>query len=331
MRKFTEEEIREILRSAQVCAPSFSDDQYRKLVELGQDLADSEFIEAAWGVHRLQHEYGTPCSEASDKYLQLLRDKAQLESQVSHLQEKRKLEEERLAETVEATRRSRAERNQQERELKSFKREAEKEKKRFKKEVEVAMEKARVNQEEIATAGRLKAAVESHGLDLELALGLLSEFAGDKDAARHLAEAVAEYGSQLEARTTLREQNEALKAQIEEEGEQFARVKADCQQHEETLSRLRSDLAQEEALHRFHSRFKGWSGLLECLARWDQVILLRCHWFFCGARFWVDRGPTSFRSKLICPCCGVSQLYFDDEPFMAIGIPDRGPIKIQLE
>jgi len=330
MRKFTEEEIKEIVRTAQLIAPQFSKEQYQKLAQMQQEMADSEFIEAAWGLHQLQQEYGIPCSEASGKYLQLLKDKTELESKVNWLKEQWEIEEERLSQTVKAVQRVKEERHHEEKELKLFKSQVEDEKKRLKEELEQAREEAKVNQEEAAIAGRLKAEVESHGLDLELTLRLFEEFASDEDAARRLAEAVAEYGSQLEAREILREENEAMKIEVEKGRKMSDEFKLECQHKQEVLTQLKSDLTEEDRLRHFWRRFQGASQVLEYLARWGQVIPMRCHWFFCGARFLVDQGPGSFRTKFVCPCCGLGLVYYDDEAFTTLGLSYRAPIKIEL-
>jgi hypothetical protein len=330
MRKFTEEEIGEIVRTAQVFAPQFTDEQYRMLMEQGHDLADSGFIEAAWGVHRLEQEHGIPCSQAVDRYLELIEDKAKLESEVCRLQDEQAVEGERLVEAGRAIEQATEERSHEERELKLFKGRAEDERKRLEEELERAMEQVHISQEEIAVAGKLKSEVESHGLDLELVLRLSEEFARDEDAASHLAEAVIEHGALLEARETLCEENEALKVEMEKGQEEADRLKADCQHYQEALSQLRSNIAEEEALRRFQGRFQMASQVLEFLARWPQVVPMRCHSFFCGARFWVDRGPTYFRTKLVCPCCGLGEVYYDDKALRDLDLLDSAPFKIQL-
>jgi chromosome segregation ATPase len=330
MRKFTEEEVREVIRTAQVFASQFTEEQYRSLIQMQQDLADSSFVEAAWGVHRLEQEHGIPCSQAMDRYLELLEDKAKLESEVCHLRDEQALEQERLAEAGRAIEQATEERSHEERELELFKGRAEDERRCLEEELERAREEAHISREEIAVAGKLKSEVESHGLALDLVLRLSEEFAHDEDAASHLAEAVVEHSSLLEARETLHRENEALKVETEKRQEEADRLKADYQHYQEVLSQLRSNIAEEEALRRFQGRFQGASQVLECLARWPQVVPMRCRSFFCGARFWVDRGPTYFRTKLVCPCCGLGEVYYDDEALRDLDLLDSAPFKIQL-
>ena len=196
--------------------------------------------------------------------------------------------------------------------------------------MERAREESRVSRQQVAMAGKLKAEVESHGLDLELVLRLFEKFVHNEDAARHLAEAVVEHGPLLEARKILSQENEALKAEMEKRQEEADRLRSDCWHYQEVLSQLRSGAAAEEALRCFHRRFQGASQVLEFLARWPQIVPMRCRSFFCGARFWVDRGPTYFRTKLVCPCCGLGEVYYDDQALVALGILYRAPFKIQL-
>jgi hypothetical protein len=330
MRKFSEEEISEIIRTAQIFASHLTEDQYQKLVQMQQEMANSEFIEAAWGVLRLQQKYGIPCSETPGKYVELLKETAKEESRLSQIKEQRKIEEEKLKQTLEAVRQAKAERHREEKEVKHLRRQAVNEKKRLREEVHSAMQEAQVNQEDIAVAVKLKAELESRGLDLRLTLGLFQEFARDEDAAGHLAEAVAEYGSQLEAREVLRKQNEELKVEEDKIEKNLTEQRAECHRHQEILSQLRSDIAEQDNLRRFWRRFAGRTQALEYLAKWRQVVPMRCYAFFCGARFWVDSGPTYFRTKLACPCCRQELTGYDEEAFTSLGLSFRGPFRIEL-
>ena len=67
MTGFTEEELKEIIRVAQIFAPAFNEEQYRKLIAMTDQIAASGFIEAAYGVYRLEQQYGLACSEAPGK------------------------------------------------------------------------------------------------------------------------------------------------------------------------------------------------------------------------------------------------------------------------
>jgi myosin heavy subunit len=333
VREFTADEIREIIRFAQVVGHPFSDEQYRKLMELGQDLAESGRVEAAWEVKSLMEQYGIPPSQAGKKYRQLVSDVAKLQTQVSDLQRQRGEEQKVLGETQWAVQQTEEKLKQGEKELESFTTWAEKEKQRLKDEVERAQKKAGVDLEQIAAGGRLKAQLKKHGLSLDLALELLGEFARQEDAAQKLAEAVAEYGSALEVSAALHEKNEALRVETEGRQEESAQLKEECQRDREALARLRSDRGEQEALRHFWRRFHPSSDLLEYLATWPQVYMLRCYHPLCGgARFLVNGGPSNFWAKFVCPRCRVEKVDWDDDAFTALGMSTyRGPITIHLE
>ncbi|MDP3064417.1 MAG: hypothetical protein Q8O40_14595 [Chloroflexota bacterium] len=325
------EEISEIVRCAQLFAPGFTEEQYQRMTQTQGEFAESGFVESAYGLHRLEQQYGVPCSQALDRYAQLVRDLKELELKVDELRQKRESEEAQLAETLAAGQRARAERGREERELASFTRKAEQEKGLIKQRLEQAMVEADVKEGDVAAAGRVKSELKRYGLTLELAAKLLSEFAGGEAALVQMAQAAAEYGSQLEANATLRRDNEAVEAKTQVTREEHARLTADCQRLRDAHNRLTSDAAQQEALRRFHARYQNWSGVLEHLARWDQVIPMRCNWLTCGAHFLVDRGPSHFRNRHVCPCCGLSVLLYDEWFYTTTGQPYASPIQVRLE
>ncbi|RLC60833.1 MAG: hypothetical protein DRI01_09550 [Chloroflexi bacterium] len=329
MRKFNEAEIKEIIRTARVFAAQFTEEKYQKLVQMQQEIADSDFIEAAWGVRKLQQECGVSCAEAPGRYVQLVKEAAKEESKLSRLKEQRKTEEESLAHTVEAVRQVKEEHGREQKELERLRRQAAQEKKRLKEEVEHAMQEAEVNSDDIATATRLKAEAENHGLDLKLALRLFEEFANSDDAGKELAEAVAEYGSQLEAREALQSQNEMLRAEEEKRQQKLDELEAECQRSQQVLSQLRSDVKEQDTLRRFWWSYHKMAPILECLVKWGYFVPLRCKSFACGARFWVNQGLAPFRTKFVCPCCGLELVDYDDEAFTTLGLSDRAPIKIR--
>ena len=330
MRRFTQEETGEILRTAHIFAPQFTEEQYQRLVQMQSEMADSRFIEAAWGVHRLEREQGTPCSKALDRYIKLQEEISKVQSELSQLRKDLELQREALAKTSEAVGQAREAHSQEEAELAYIREQAETERKLLQEELEQSRESAHISREEIAVASELKGKVEGYGVDLDLALGLFEGFAQDQEAANHLARATAEYGSQLEATAALHREKEALRTECEKRQEQSAGLKSECERRQEVLSRMRQDIAEEEKLHHFYRRFQGASRLLEILEGWPHLIPMRCHWFLCGARFWVDRGPADFRARHVCPCCGVGNACYDDEVFVILGINDRGPLKVPL-
>lgn len=341
MKEFTPEEIREIVRTAQVLGSRFSEEEYNRLMELESRLVEPDFLESASGMHRLEEERGITCSQSLDAFEQLLDDKAEAESELSQTIESRKAEEESLAKTKEARHQAEGQLQACKREQERFKENAEKEKALMTKELQQARRNHKVNLEKIEAAGALNAVVESYGLSLKPTLKLLEEYKGDLEALQRLAEAANEYESGIKARTVLQEEraalveeNEAIKNETSQEEEKLAKLKEDCEQTDAYLKKLTSDKNLEEGLRHFHGRYKGSIGLLEYLDGWNQVYLARCRYPMCGARFWVDRPPTNFRADFVCPCCGVGNVtrnvIWDDEAFKAAGISWRRPVKINL-
>lgn len=330
MRKFNQDEIREIIRTAQIFAPQFTEKNYQMLASMQEEMVESGFIEAAYGLHRLQQEYDIPCAEALEKYPQLIKERDALESRVAQLKKRREAQENRLRQVTEALAKAEEERRCQENEQQSLRKQVAEETKRLNWQLERAREEAAITNDEIASAGKLKARVEGHGIDLELALRFFKEFTCSKDAATSLAQAVAEYGSELQAKEALRQENDTLKNEIEERLEKRDQLEKDCQDKQAALTQLREDIAEEERLRHFHQRYGVASPVLEYLSNLEQVIPLRCHMAFCSATFWVNRGPSHFRAKYVCPCCGHTALDYDEQAFNALGVSFRGPFKIEL-
>jgi len=330
MKEFSAEEIKEIVRTAQIFAQQFSEAQFQKLMGMHGEMAKSGFIEGAYGMLRLQQEYGIPCSQAPAKYIQIVKDTKKLETEAAVFRKRRETEERKLAETLQALDRVEVERSHQARELVALRTQAEEEKKRVEEELGKVRERAGVREQDIANAVKLKALVASHGLDLELALRLCEEFAHDPDAATQLALAVSEGHTQLEAREAWRKENDTLKAEAEERQSECDQLKLECQQHREALSRLQADLENEDRLRRFHQRYQGHVQVLEHLARWDEIVPVRCQGPFCGARFWVSRGPSNLRAYHVCPCCGLGPLDYDRDAVADIGLSSKGTIEIKL-
>ena len=93
--------------------------------------------------------------------------------------------------------------------------------------------------------------------------------------------------------------------------------------------------AAEQELRRFYRRFGGLRGVLEQLAKWNQVYPLRCKntvYIVAKAfdpsagcaRVWTDK-PVSR-----CPYCGQNALDYDVEVYKALGTTVGLPIKINL-
>jgi len=239
-----------------------------------------------------------------------------------------------------------AEREREERLLAVFRGKAEREKKRIDQEIEEHQRQANVTEQEVATAGQLKAVVEGCGFSLELMLGLSGEFAGYEDAREKLAEELKKYRTLTGYVTAMEEQAEAqklaLKSELANLQSQRNREQAQVNSLEETrhyleniISQLQADVATEEELRKFYRRYQGVSGLMECLASWEQIIFLRCNNPLSalagvfdpsarGAHFWTDKPATR------CPHCGLTMLIYDEKPYQALSWPVGAPLKLQL-
>jgi len=234
----------------------------------------------------------------------------------------------------------------EERELVSFRKKAEREKQRIDKEVEECRNRANVTKEDIVTAGKLKAEVESHGFVLGLALDLCQEFAGYKNAGNELARALKEHKTLSNYIASLNrqgeEQKKALKLELDELQAERRRRQAKIDSLEQAqqqlrgiYSQLQADVAHEGELRRFYSRYYGREGLLECLASWDQIYFVRCNnplpalagvfdRSAGGAHFWTDKPATR------CPHCGLTMLIYDEKPYQTLNWSVGSPLKLQL-
>ena len=86
--EITTEELGQIIRAARVLSTDFSEEQIQSLSYAWQKLADSGFLEAVWGMVRLQEEQGISCSEALDANQELLKQKTGWRSELAILKEK---------------------------------------------------------------------------------------------------------------------------------------------------------------------------------------------------------------------------------------------------
>ena len=82
------EELGQIIRAARVLATDFDEEQIQSLSYAGQELAELGFLDAVWGMTRLQQEQGISCSEALDANKALLKQKEKLERDLTSLKEK---------------------------------------------------------------------------------------------------------------------------------------------------------------------------------------------------------------------------------------------------
>jgi len=329
-RRFSEEEISNIVQTARIQAPPFTVEEYRKIVQMQQEMKDTEFVRAAWAVYELEEEYGISYSEVLERYRQLLKDKEKLEVEVKGLRQRKEAASKELAGTLEAARQAEQERIRLDDELKVTAKQVEQEKKRLKKDVGRARDEAKLSKKEIVAAGELKDKVERLGLNLNLVLGLCGEFARSRDVADELALAVKEYGSVLEARENLQEENEAIHKEIEERHKESEELLIKCDQTRETLSKLKTELGDETKVRNFFKQFKTSSGLLEYLDDWEDIHPMHCQVFTCNTRFLVEHLPRHLRANFVCPSCGQSHYMYDGGASMKLGLPYGTTLKVKL-
>lgn len=351
--QFTVEEIKDAAKTARVYCHGFNEDMFESLMELERRIAEPGYLEVVQALIRLEEEKGIYFTEALDACEKLLKQKAKLERKVPALEKRveslvaqikqSNTEYEQVKKDVGKARQEleqiRNEYVATEKRLEAFSRKAEKEKQRIEKEVGDCYQQANVTKEEVVTAGKVKADVESHGFTLGLVLDLSKEFAGHKDAKKELAEGLKQHGSLNKYLDNLydgatKERSRVL-AEIAGLESQKKGIADENIRLGNILSQLQADIAGEETLRQFFNRYAGYSGLLEKLATWEQVYFMRCgHPSHIAAgildkklgspHFWTDKLPVS------CPHCGYPCAYFDTEIYQYLNWPAEVPFKFIL-
>ncbi len=351
--EFTVEEIKDAARVARIYCPGFSENEFESLMELEKRYTDSGYIEAVLGLIRLEEERGVSCAEALDACEELIKEEAKLEREIPELE---KRVESLAAQIKQATseyeqvKRATAKAEQElaqirieygaaEKKLDTFTKRTEKEKQRIEKEIEDCYQQANVTKEEVVTAGRIKAEVESHGFTLELILNLSKEFAGHKNAREKLAEGLKEHGSLSKYLDDLADSGNKERTKILGEITSLESEKktigGESVHLRNVLSQLQADAKVEKELRLFHQRYSAASSLLEHLASWSQIFFLRCTnpaFMITGAfdansgnaRFWTDK------PVLMCPQCGYRHIVYDERVYQALNWPIGLPAKLKL-
>jgi chromosome segregation ATPase len=352
--EFTAEEIKDAVRVARIYCPGFSENEFESLMELEKRYTDSGYIEAVLGLIRLEEERGVSCAEALDACEELMKEEAKLEQELPALEKRieslvaqikqARSEYEQVKQTAEKAGQDlaeiRAECTAAEKKLDTFTKKMEKEKQRIGKEVEDCYQQANVTKEEVVTAGRIKAGVESHGFTLELVLDLSKEFAGYKNIREKLAEALKEHGSLSKYLDDLADSGNKERTKIlgeitslESEKKTLAGESGNLRN---ILSQLQADVAYEEELRRFYSRYWRMSVLIEELISWDKIFFIICdNPFFKitsvadrkegNAHFWTDKEPA------MCPQCGYRKLVYDEKIYQALNWPIGAPYGLKPE
>lgn len=351
--QFTAEEIKDAAKTARVYCHGFTEDMFESLMELEKRIGDSAYLEVVQTLIRLEEEKGISYTEALDACEKLLEQKAKLEREVPDLEKRSgslvaqikqaNAEYEQVKGDVAKARQELEQiRNENvvvEKKLEAFNRKAEKEKQLIEKDVEDCYQQANVTKEEIVTADKVKADVESCGFTLELVLDISREFAGHKNAREKLAAGLKEHGllnkylDELDAWGS--KERARIMAEIAGLESQKKGLNNENIRLGNVLSQLQADIAGEEELRRFHRRYAGYSWLLEKLATWEQVFFIRCgNPVNMGAsiinnklgnpHFWTEKPPVS------CPHCGYPHTYFDTEIYQYLNWPAEVPFKLTL-
>jgi len=351
--EFTADEIRDAVRIARVHCPGFSEDDLESLMELEKRITDSGYLEAVLGLIRLEEEKRISCTESLDACEELINQKAKLEKLIPDLQEradglvtqikKANAEYEQIKKAIanagKELEQVRSEYVAEEKKLENLLRKFEKEKQRISEEVVDAYQQASINKEEIGTAGKIKAEIESHGFTLELALDLAKEFASYKNVREQLAEGLKEHGSLNKYLDELYEgatkERERLITEIRGLESQKEAITTESGNLKNILTQLQADVAYEEDLRRFHRRYFPLCGLLDELSTWAQVFFMRCthpagtvagvfNRKMGNHHFWTDRPPVA------CPVCGYPSIQFDMEIYSYLGCMKGQPLVLRL-
>ncbi len=351
--EFTAEEIKDAARVARIYCPGFSENEFESLMELEKRYIDSGYIEAVLGLIRLEEERGVSCAAALDACEELMKEEAKLEREIPELEKRveslaakikqASSEYEQVKRAAEKASQElaeiRAECTTAERKLEAFNKKMEKEKQHIEKEVEDCYQQANVTKEEVITAGRIKAGVESHGFTLELVLDLSKEFAGYKNIREKLAEALKEHGSLNKYLDDLADSGNKERAKILGEiaslESQKKTLAGESGNQRNILSQLQANIAEEENLRRFYRRYVSVSILMDSLASWNQIFFVRCTnpaYVITGAfdaksgnaHFWTDQTPA------MCPQCGYRILNPDEGIYRALNLPAGVPAKLIL-
>lgn len=344
--ELNKDEIDQVLQAMRVLAPDRGDERFQSLLAAKENISTSGFLEAVWGVVRLQEEKGIDLSDAIDEYQHLLNKNEKLISEQASLKDKRdgaqKAYQQILSDIAAAKKEletTMGKISKEKEELAAFVEQAEREKKQINYELEKSRNKADVTEKDIKMAGSLKAEVKKTGFELEMILDLVKEFAPYRDVRERLVEALEKEVSLTQQISSLKEeskeQENALTSTIAQmtsrraqEENELRRLKNVCHQWESNLKHLQADVDEEQRLRQFIVRYQPGSDLLECLAGWKQIRFLRCDNSGCDPfgginHFWTDKQATK------CPHCGTGLVYYDEELYKLLNLEMR-PFKLIL-
>jgi hypothetical protein len=340
------EELQQVLRAMRVLVPASTQEQVQALVAAQQQIQISGFLEAVWGIVRLQKEHGIGFSQLMDTCRDLLKRKTALEAEIVSLQdqlvEAKQAYQKTEIDLTTATNQLKAvqkEIHKEEKHLAMFLGEAVGKKEQIKNDLDQWYQEAGVTKEDIIVVKNLKVEVSKSGFKLETMVELVKEFAPYADAKERLAAALLSTQSlselivsqeklsseQKKATTLTLNQLASQKTPLESEIKQ---LKASQHCLEINLSQLRSDVKEEQELRQFYMRFHFLSPLLEAVVNWKEVVFLRCDNPFCEPfagvnHFWTEKAAAK------CPHCGLGLLKYDVDLYKRVGLtPDTVKLKL---
>ena len=344
--ELNKEELGQVMQAMRILVPDIGDERFQSLLAAQEKLSTTGFLEAVWGVVRLQEEKGVDLSDAINEYQRLLNKNEKLISEQASLKDKRdgaqKAYQQIMSDVTAAKKELEAttgEIGKEKEELAAFVAQVDREKKRIDYELANCRNKAGVIEKDVKMAGSLKTKVKQSGYSLEMMLDLVKEFAPYQDARERLVEALEKEGSLTQQISSLKEeakeQEHALTSTIaqmtskrSQQEDELKRLKNVCHQWESNLKHLQADVDEKQRLRQFMVRYQSWIGLLEYLAGWKQIRFLRCENSGCEPfgginHFWTDKQATK------CPHCGSRLVYYDEELCNLLNLEMR-PFKLIL-
>ena len=345
--EFNAIELGQLLRALRVIAPDFNEEMFSSLIVAQHNLNAAGFLEAVWGIVRLQEEQGIDLSQVIDTYQEFLSKKEKLEKEISTIENKRVTtaqEFHRISNNLSVAKNElqaiQKETSKEEKQLASFIAHSETVKSQINLDLEQQRIRAKITTEDIAAAKQLKDEVEKSGFSLNEMIDLVKEFAHYPDARERLVNAIKTSGSLTEYIVVQQqkavEQNKALTATNNQllslktsENNEIKQLKEIHHVLENNLAQLRIDLEDEQHLRQFQVRYSSLSQLLEYLGGWPQIYFLRCDNPFCAplhgiTHFWTDKPARK------CPYCGLSLLNYDAEVYRLLNMPADKPLKLLL-
>ena len=83
------DELGQVLQAMRVLLPDIGDERFQSLLAAQENISTSGFLEAVWGVVRLQEEKGIDLSHAIDEYQHLLNENEKMAREQASLKDKR--------------------------------------------------------------------------------------------------------------------------------------------------------------------------------------------------------------------------------------------------